>query len=171
MDRSAAPTSLGYGVNCFTHVSLPYHFLDPFEAMFEPHSLYWIDLYESVSSKKWEWFIRDDLARPICNGVRRFMGRGEHPSLVAVSPQLTQTGPKKIAVFGALFAIRGTLVIASLSSIPVFLFAYFLPGVDRDLWFATYVMINIFVQIAWLTVSLFVPCVLLQKSGIGGLAG
>ncbi len=42
------------------------------------------------------------------------------------------------AVLGVLFAIRGSLAIASLSSVPVFLLIYLLPGFPRDLWLGIY---------------------------------
>jgi len=45
--------------------------------MSQPHSLYWIGLYEPVCSKKWEWFFQVDLTRAICYCVLRFMGGGE----------------------------------------------------------------------------------------------
>jgi hypothetical protein len=83
--------------------------------------------------------------------------------LVVVSPLLTQMD-KTSAALGVLFAIRGSLVITSLSSVPVFLFAYLLQGVPRDLWLGIYVMFTICVHLTWLRVSLFVPCVVLQKS-------
>ncbi|KAF8498225.1 hypothetical protein F5888DRAFT_232450 [Russula emetica] len=59
---------------------------------------------------------------------------------------------RSFAVLGVLFAIRGSLAITSLSSIPVFLFSYFLPGVrvSRDLWLGIYVAFTICVHFTWL---------------------
>jgi hypothetical protein len=45
--------------------------------MSQPHSLYWIGLYEPECSEKWEWFFQVDLTRAICYFVLRFMGGGE----------------------------------------------------------------------------------------------
>lgn len=45
--------------------------------MTEPHSLYWIGLYEGRCSQKWEWFFRIDLTRAIRYCVLRFIGGGE----------------------------------------------------------------------------------------------
>jgi len=90
--------------------------------------LYWIGLYEPECSEKWEWFFQVDLTRAICYFVLRFMG----------------------GVLGVFFAIRGSLAITSLSSVPVFLFASFLPGVSRDLWLGIFVMFTICVHLTWL---------------------
>jgi len=45
--------------------------------MDQPHSLYWVGLYEPECPKKWEWFFQVDLTRAICYCVLRFMGGGE----------------------------------------------------------------------------------------------
>ncbi|KAN0120566.1 hypothetical protein V8E52_004393 [Russula decolorans] len=45
---------------------------------------------------------------------------------------------KNSAVIGVLFAIRGSLAISWWRSAPVFLFAYLLQGVPRDLWLGIY---------------------------------
>jgi len=78
--------------------------------------LYWIGQYESVYSTRWVWFFQVDLIRSIRCCVLRFMG----------------------GVIGVLFAIRGSLAISWWRSAPVFLFAYLLQGVPRDLWLGIY---------------------------------
>jgi len=61
--------------------------------MSQPHSLYWIGLYEPVCSKEWKWFFQVDMTRAIFYCVLRFVGGGEEdPLLVAVSPLLTKSG-------------------------------------------------------------------------------
>ena len=126
-------------------------------------SLYWIGLYETECSKKWVWFFQVDLTRAIRYGVLRFMGGGRWDLHLSLSPPLTQTN-KNATVLGVLFAIQGILTITSLTSVPVFLFAHFLPGVSRDLWLGIYVVLTICVHLAWLRVSLFVACDHRQKS-------
>jgi hypothetical protein len=78
---------------------------------------------------------------------------------VAVSPLLIQKDSTILVVLGVFFAIRGSLAITSLSSVPVFLLAYFLPGVSLDLWLGIYVMFTFCVHLTRLRVSLFLPCV------------
>lgn len=111
MGQSAMPTTLDWIGGAFLAVIL-----------------YWVGLYESECSKKWEWFFQVDLTRAICYCVLRFMG----------------------GVLGVLFAIQGSLTITSLSSVPIFLLVYFLPGVSRDLWLGIYVMFTICVHLIWL---------------------
>ncbi|KAF8460710.1 hypothetical protein DFH94DRAFT_123393 [Russula ochroleuca] len=96
--------------------------------------LYWIGLYEPVCSKKLEWFFQVDVTRAICYCYLCFTG----------------------GVIGVLFAIQGTLAITSLSSVPVFLLARFIPGVSLDLWLGVYVLFTVCVHLAWLRVSLIV---------------
>ena len=83
--------------------------------MSQPHSLYWIGLYESVCSKKWEWFFQVDLTRAICYGVLRFM-RGGREDLRFRCVAVTDIDGPKILVLGVLFAIWGTLANTSLST-------------------------------------------------------
>ncbi|KAI9459827.1 hypothetical protein F5148DRAFT_274400 [Russula earlei] len=114
MGQSAAPTTLDW-------------ILGSFLAVF----LYWIGLYESECTERWDWFFRVDLAHAIGYCLKRFGG----------------------GLVGVLFALQGTLTITSLSCLPVFILAYFIPRVPLDIWLVIYVCFMACVHYAWRRVS------------------
>lgn len=91
--------------------------------------LYWIGLYEARHSRKWEWFFRIDLAPAICYFTKCIVG----------------------GAMGMLFSLRGTLAITSLSSLPVFLLAYFVSHVPLDAWLGIYVSFALCAHFLWHT--------------------
>ena len=137
--------------------------------MLRPQSLYWIGLYEPICSKKWEWFFQVDVTRAICYCYLRFTGGGEGPlhlggcSRSPVTLTVTDTGG---IVIGVLFAIQGTLVVTSLSSVPIFLLAHFLPRISLDLWLGVYVLFTVCVHLAWSRVSLIVNVIASRFDGL-----
>ena len=50
---------------------------------------------------------------------------------------------------GVLFSLRGTLVITSLSSLPVFLLAHVVPRIPLDAWLGVYVGFTVCVHFLW----------------------
>lgn len=90
--------------------------------------LYWVGLYEAICSKKWEWFFHVDLTPTICYSFMRFVG----------------------GVLGVLFSLQGTLAITSLCSIPVFLFAHFIPRIALDIWLVVYICFTLGAHYSWM---------------------
>jgi len=91
-------------------------------------SLYWIGLYEPICPSNWEWFFQVDLIPAIRYCFLRFLG----------------------GVLGVLFTLQGTLAISSLSSIPIFLLAHFVPRVTLEIWLLVYICFTLCVHFFWL---------------------
>jgi len=76
-----------------------------------------LKLCEPICPKKWDWFFHLDLVPSICYCFWRFIG----------------------GVISVLLALGGTLTITSLSSIPIFIVAHFVPRVHLNIWLLIYI--------------------------------
>jgi hypothetical protein len=70
---------------------------------------------------------------------------------------------------GMLFSLRGTLAITSLSSLPVFLLAYFVSHVPLDAWLGIYVSFALCAHFLWHTVGALVYPIVSNVDGFDPL--
>ena len=115
--------------------------------------LYWIGLYEEQHAKKWEWFFGADLTPAIGYCTTRIVGGSQHAHIYDSRVTLVLT---RITVMGVLFSLRGTLAVSSLSSLPVFLLAYFVSHVPLDAWLGIYVAFALWAHFLWHSVGALV---------------
>ena len=119
--------------------------------------LYWIGLYEERHAKKWEWFFRVDLTPSIGYCTTRVVGGGQHAHIYDSRVALVLI---RITVIGALLSLRGTLAVTSLSSLPVFLLAYFVSHVPLDAWLGIYVAFALCAHFLWYSVGALVYAII-----------
>jgi len=147
VDTDATPPPLGVNLTCYRLLNMTIVFsfgitkgiltymgqstapttLDWVSGALLAVALYWIGLYEQQDAQKWEWFFQVDLAPAIGYCAKRVIG----------------------GVMGVLFSLRGTLMITSLSSLPVFLLAHFVSHVPLDAWLGVYVGFTVCAHLLW----------------------